>query len=75
MIIGKSTVDKRVRQLKSEQQGLRLHGAAIIHVLKKIKKLEKKDKTIELEKEILKKLLPLNVRLSEQFTIINQPKS
>ena len=59
MNVGKSTVDKWVRQLKAEQQGITPHGSALTPDQQKIKELEKKIKKIELEKEILKKATAL----------------
>jgi transposase len=59
MNVGKSTVDKWVRQLKSEQQGITPQGSALTEEQRKIKELEKRIKQIELEKEILKKATAL----------------
>jgi transposase len=59
MNVGKSTVDKWVRQLKSEQQGITPQGTALTEEQRKIKELEKRIKQIELEKEILKKATAL----------------
>ena len=59
MNVGKSTVDKWVKQLKMENQGVTPHGAALTPDQQKIKELEKKIKKIELEKEILKKATAL----------------
>jgi transposase len=59
MNVGKSTVDKWVRQLKAEQQGITPQGTALTPDQQKIKELEKQIKKIELEKEILKKATAL----------------
>lgn len=56
MSVGKSTMDKWVRQLKSERDGTTLVGAKpITEEQRRIKELEKRVKRLELEKEILKK--------------------
>ena len=57
MNVGKSTMDKWVRQLKNELQGTSNHPTAITEDQHKIKELEKTIKRIEMEEEILKKLL------------------
>jgi len=59
MNVGKSTVDKWVRQLKNERNGITPQGAALTPDQQKIKELEKRIKQIELEKEILKKATAL----------------
>ncbi len=59
MNVGKSTVDKWVRQLKSEHQGITPQGSALTPDQRKIKELEKKIRQIEEEKEILKKATAL----------------
>jgi len=59
MNVGKSTMDKWVRQLKSERRGTSNHPTAITPDQRKIKELEKTIKRIELEKEILKKATAL----------------
>ena len=59
MNVGKSTVDKWVRQLKSEQQRITPQGSALTPDQRKIKALEKKIRQIEEEKEILKKATAL----------------
>jgi len=59
MNVGKSTVDKWVRQLKAEQQGITPPGSALTPDQQRIKELEKQIKKIELEKEILKKATAL----------------
>jgi len=55
MNVGKSTMDKWVRQLKSERNGGASHANAITPDRRKIQALEKRIKRIELEKETLKK--------------------
>jgi len=59
MNVGKSTVDKWVRQVKDELKGITPQGTALTVDQQKIKELEKKIKQIELEKEILKKATAL----------------
>lgn len=59
MNVGKSTMDKWVRQLKSEYNGTVSHPNAISPDQRKIQELEKRIKRIELEKEILKKATAL----------------
>lgn len=59
MNVGKSTMDKWVRQLKSEHNGTANHPNAISPDQRKIQELEKRIKRIELEKEILKKATAL----------------
>lgn len=55
MDVGKSTMDKWVRQLRNERQGITSKASPMTPEQRKIKELEKKIKRIELEKEILKK--------------------
>jgi len=59
MNVGKSTMDKWVRQLKSERSGTANHPNALTPDQRKIQALEKRIKQIELEKEILKKATAL----------------
>jgi transposase len=59
MKVGKSTVDKWVRQLTQERQGVTPHATAMTPEQRKINELEKKIKRIELEKDILKKATAL----------------
>jgi len=59
MNVGKSTMDKWVRQLNNEIQGITDQPKALTHEQRKIKELEKQIKRIELEKEILKKATAL----------------
>lgn len=59
MNVGKSTMDKWVRQLKNERNGISDQPKALSPDQRKIKDLEKRIKRIELEKEILKKATAL----------------
>lgn len=59
MGIGKSTMDRWVRQLREERAGHRPSAAPMTPDQLKIRELEKKIKQIELEKEILKKATAL----------------
>lgn len=55
----KSALDKWVRQLKNERNGINNQSSALSPDKIKIKELEKRIKRIELEKEILKKATAL----------------
>ena len=59
MNIGKSTMEKWVRQLRNEQNGTATHPTALTPDQQRIRALEKRIKRIELEKEILKKATAL----------------
>ncbi len=60
MGVGKSTMDKWVRQLKAERSGGQVGTATVMTPdQRKIRELEKRIKRIELEKEILKKATAL----------------
>ena len=59
MNVGKSTMDKWVRQLRNEFNGTASHPTALTPDQQKIKALEKRIRRIELEKEILKKATAL----------------
>jgi transposase len=59
MDVGKSTVDKWVRQLKQERGGLSPNTSPMTPDQIKIRELEKKIRYIEEEKEILKKATAL----------------
>lgn len=59
MNVGKSTMDKWVRQLKDERNGGSSQPNALTPDQRKIKELEKKIRQIEEEKEILKKATAL----------------
>ena len=56
MNVGKSTMDKWVRQLKNECKGVVNKASPMTPEQLKTKELEKKIKRINLEKKILKKL-------------------
>jgi len=55
MDVGKSTMDKWVRQLRNERNGIVGKATPLTPDQLKIRELEKKIKRIEMEKEILKK--------------------
>ena len=60
MGVGKSTMDKWVRQLRVERSGGQISSATpMTPDQRKIRELEKRIKRIELEKEILKKATAL----------------
>ena len=59
MDVGKSTVDKWVRQLKLERDGVSPSASPMTPDQIKIRELEKKIRYIEEEKEILKKATAL----------------
>ena len=59
MNVGKSTIDKWVRQLRDERNGKPCAGAAITPDQQRIKELERLLKRAEQEKEILKKATAL----------------
>ena len=59
MNVGKSTMDKWVRQLREERAGNSPKASPMTPDQIKIRELEKKIKRIELEKEILKKATAL----------------
>lgn len=59
MGVGKSTMDKWVRQLKSEREGVSTAATPMTAEQLKIRELEKKIRRIEEEKEILKKATAL----------------
>lgn len=59
MNVGHSTMDKWVRQLRSEQKGITPAAKPITPEQQKIRELEKKIRRIEMEKEILKKATAL----------------
>lgn len=56
MGVGKSTMDKWVRQLRSERQGIPSKATPMTEEQQRIRELEKLVKRLEMEKEILKKL-------------------
>lgn len=59
MNVGKSTMDKWVRQLRNELNGMATHPTALTPDQRTIKALEKRIRRVELEKEILKKATAL----------------
>lgn len=59
MSVGKSTLDRWVRQFKTERQGITPQASAITKDQQEIKALRKQVKRLELEKEILKKATAL----------------
>ena len=59
MNVGKSTIDKWVRQLRQERQGNTPNGSPITPDQRRIRELERKLKRVEEEKEILKKATAL----------------
>ena len=59
MNVGKSTMDKWVRQLRAERAGKRPTATPMTADQLKIRELEKRIERIELEKEILKKATAL----------------
>jgi len=59
MGVGKSTMDKWVRQLKNERKGIGSNATPLTPDQRKIRELEKRIKRIEMEKEILKKATAL----------------
>jgi transposase len=59
MNVGKSTMDKWVRQLKDERKGVTSSATPLTPDQRKIRELEKQIKRIEMEKEILKKATAL----------------
>ena len=59
MNVGKLTMDKWVRQLKDERDGITPKATPMTPDQLKIRELEKKIKRIEMEKEILKKATAL----------------
>lgn len=59
MNVGKTTMERWVRQLKNERNGIADQPNALTPDQRKIKALEKRIRRIELEKEILKKATAL----------------
>lgn len=59
MNVGKSTMDKWVRQLREERAGMMPKATPMTPDQLKIRELEKRLKQVELEKEILKKATAL----------------
>lgn len=59
MNVGKSTMDKWVRQLRKEHAGVTSKATPMTPDQLRIRELEKRLKQVELEKEILKKATAL----------------
>lgn len=60
MGVGKSTVDKWVRQLRKERDGHKVESASpISEEQRRIKELERENQQLRMEKEILKKATAL----------------
>lgn len=59
MSVGKSTMDKWVRQLKHERNGMVSQATPLTADQRRIRELETRIKRVELEKEILKKATAL----------------
>ena len=59
MGVGKSTIDKWVRQLRKESLGISLNTKPITPEQRKIRELEARIKKLEREKDILKKATAL----------------
>ena len=59
MNVGKSSMDKWVRQLRQERQGKSPRASAMTPDQRRIKELERKLKRVEMEKDILKKATAL----------------
>lgn len=66
MDVGKSTMDKWVRQLRNERKGIVGKASPLTPDQLKIRELEKKIKRIEMEKEILKKASALLMSASDE---------
>ena len=59
MSVGKSTVDKWVRQLRKERNGENISGSPISSEQRRIKELERENQRLKMEKDILKKATAL----------------
>jgi transposase len=59
MSVGKSTVDKWVRQLRKEREGVEVKASPITLEQRRIKELERENQQLKMEKEILKKATAL----------------
>lgn len=59
MGVGISTVDKWVRQLRKEREGIDVKASPISPELRRIKELERENQRLKEEKEILKKATAL----------------
>ncbi|MEX1671003.1 IS3 family transposase [Zhongshania guokunii] len=75
MGVGKSTMDKWVRQLRAERNGISPQATPMTPDQLRIRELEKRLRRVEEEKEIPKKgYRSLDVRLPEQFSLIEKLK-
>ncbi|POP51826.1 IS3 family transposase, partial [Zhongshania marina] len=75
MGVGKSTMDKWVRQLRAERNGISPQATPMTPDQLRIRELEKRLRRVEEEKENLKKgYRSLDVRLPEQFSLIEKLK-
>ena len=59
MDVGKSTVDRWVRDLRKERNGEETQGAPISEERRRIRELERENQQLKMEKEILKKATAL----------------
>ncbi|WP_231579465.1 transposase, partial [Photobacterium iliopiscarium] len=76
MNVGKSTMDKWVRQLKDERGGITPKATPMTPDQLKIRELEKKIKRIEMEKEILKKSnRSFGLGLIQNFILVDELKA
>lgn len=65
MSVGHSTMQRWVKQLKTERQGIQPKATPLTAEQRKIRDLEKRIKHLEMEKEILKKATAL--LMSDEF--------
>jgi transposase len=65
MSVGHSTMQRWVKQLKSERRGVSPQATPMTEEQRRIRELEKQVKNLELEKEILKKATAL--LMSDEF--------
>ena len=72
MGVGKSTMDKWVRQLRSERIGKSPQGTPMTPDQRRIRELEKQLRRVEEEKEILKNLTEIEIETINQ--ILNKLK-
>ncbi|HHA0036577.1 TPA: IS3 family transposase [Yersinia enterocolitica] len=73
MNVGKSTMDKWVRQLKEERGGKSPVASPMTPEQIEIRELKKRLQRVEMERDILKKLYrALDVRLPEQFSLVEK---
>ncbi|WP_114987154.1 IS3 family transposase [Pragia fontium] len=73
MNVGKSTMDKWVRQLKEERAGKSPKASPMTPEQLRIRELEKRLQRIEMENDIFKKgYRALDVRLPEQFSLVER---